>query len=85
MIMYFLCSSQGEEIRVQQTTAKPDTTHPMWGESGGVVGVKVTVGEDLYLNVLCFTAFKTSFSSAACGDFGKLRKRKQIFEFSFLF
>lgn len=48
--MYFLCSSQGEEIRGQQTTAKPDTTPPTWGGSGGVEGVKVTVGEDLDLN-----------------------------------
>lgn len=58
MIMYFLCSSQREEIRGQQTTAKPDTTHPICGGSGGEEGVKVTVGEDLYLNLLCFSTLK---------------------------
>ncbi len=61
VIMYFPCSSQREEIRGQQTTAKPDTTHPTWGGSGGVEGVKVTVGEDLYLNLLCFTTLKPLF------------------------
>lgn len=43
MIMYFFCSSQGVEIRDQQTAAKPDTTLPTWGGSSGVNGVKVTV------------------------------------------
>ncbi len=41
VIMYFLCSSQREEIRGRQTTAKPDTTHPTWGGrwwSGGREG-----------------------------------------------
>lgn len=54
MIMYFLCSIQEEEIRDQQTTAKPDTTHPTWGGRGRLEGVKVTVGEDFYLNRYVF-------------------------------
>lgn len=58
VIMYFMCSSQREEIRVQQTTAKPDTNHPRWGGAGGVEGVKVTVSEDLHLNLLYFTTSK---------------------------
>lgn len=38
-----LCAPvRGEEIRGQQTTAKPDTTPPTWGGSGGVEGVKVS-------------------------------------------
>lgn len=41
--VFFFCSSQGVEIRDQQTAAKPDSTLPTWGGSSGVKGVKVTV------------------------------------------
>lgn len=49
VIMYFVCSSQGDEIRGQHTTANPDTTHPTRGGIGRGVSVKVTVSEDIYL------------------------------------
>lgn len=48
VIMYFLCFIQGvEEIRDQQTAAKPDTNFPTWG--GSRRGALVKVATSLFM------------------------------------